>query len=128
MTINRLGDPEFAIMAEMRERRKTYAVIARKLKCSSGMVYWHCLRLGIDPYPTPLRAVPTEPVIVKRGKFIVRRFTQDEDNRLLSMSISGMKEFHIAKALNRGTNSIRGRLMTLARRDARMEAAEHTDL
>lgn len=54
----------------------------------------------------------------------MRAFTPDEDARLLAMEAEGVKRSVMARRLGRKPNSVRGRLMVLARHEARREAAE----
>ena len=58
-----------------------------------------------------------------RNGFAVRHFTPEEDDRLLALEAEGKTYTEIGRLMNRKPNSIRGRLMTLARREARAEAA-----
>ncbi len=55
---------------------------------------------------------------------MVRRFTVEEDAQLLGLEKAQLKVSEMARLLGRPANSIRGRLMTLARRDAREERAQ----
>lgn len=118
-------DETFDRMAEMRERGLSYGQIGRLLNMSPGAVSWHCLRLGVES-PKPLKGhfnPKPGPTVMKRGNHVVRRFTPAEDRMLLEMEMEGIKRSEICKALGRSNNSVLGRLMTLARRDARAEAA-----
>ena len=63
------------------------------------------------------------PAIVRRGDHIVRRFTEKEDALLLELEAQNLNYSEIARRLDRRRNSIVGRLATLARREARAEAA-----
>ena len=64
---------------------------------------------------------PAMPMTVTRGDHIVRRFTSDEDSVLLQLEAEGLRICEMSRALGRPPNSIRGRLMTLARHQARKE-------
>lgn len=118
-----LTEGEKAWAAQEREKGRSLDDIADELGCSRGSVEWHCLLVGADPpkvrQPAP---VPTEPIILKRGGRQVRRFTQAEDSQLLAMSLENKTDTEIGRALKRRSHSIRGRLATLARREARAEA------
>ncbi|PHY20896.1 hypothetical protein CSW59_06710 [Caulobacter sp. BP25] len=121
--VRRLSPSDFDQMVQMRERGRSYAVIARKLGCSIGTVSWHCLRLGAEPpKPRALKPLADGPQSVSRGDHTVRRFTAEDDAKLLEMEAQGASVSAIAKALDRRHNSITGRLMTLARHQARTEA------
>ena len=108
--------------AAMRDEGHSYTAISQRLEISYGAVYWHCLRLGADsPRAQRSREHAPGPRVVSRGNHQVRRFTDDEDRRLLAMELDGETVSAIARALGRKPNSITGRLMTLARREARRE-------
>lgn len=112
-------------LAEMREAGMSCARIARRLGMSRGAVHWQCMRLGVvapeDRGRVPV--VPETPLVARRGDHVVRRFTRDEDARLLALEAEGLSIGEIARRLGRPANSVRGRLATLARHDAWKEAA-----
>lgn len=111
--------------ARLRETGLSLTRIAEQLSMSPGAVYWHCLRLGADaPKAKPLSARALGPAEMRRGNHVLRRFTAEEDARLLEMEATGARVFEIARALKRKPNSVRGRMMTLARHEARQEEAE----
>lgn len=119
----RLSEDELERVAALRERGLSYGQIARKIGCSEGSVGWALLKLGIDIHQDkPLKPVPVSAAPIKRGKHLVRPFTQDEDARLLALEATGMKTHAIARSLGRRNNSVIGRMRTLARRQAREEA------
>jgi len=110
--------------ASLRETGMPYAKIAKRLCMSHGAVYWHCLRLGADsPKKQPNRPLNLGPMEVDRSGHKVRRFTEEEDRKLVEMDLAGAKRCEMARALGRKHNSIKGRLMTLARHEARLEQA-----
>jgi hypothetical protein len=119
-----LSDPQIEVMSELRESGWSYQRIAAHFTAagtsiSSGSIAWQCLRVGADLPPARRgRAYGTR--TWGRG----RAFTPAEDARLLELEQRGAKYSVIAKDLGRAENSIRGRLMTLARHQARAEAAE----
>tara|TARA_R110000737_G_scaffold239142_2_gene251182 strand:+ start:6419 stop:6799 length:381 start_codon:yes stop_codon:yes gene_type:complete len=108
--------------AVLREAGMSTAAIAKRLGMSSGAVYWHCLRLGAD---TPKASRPAAPkagrMVVERSGHVVRRFSAEEDQKMLDMEGSGVRLSEIARTLGRKRNSVEGRLMTLARKEARSE-------
>lgn len=108
--------------AELRELGMPKAAIARQLGMSVGAVDYHTLRLGADvppdrQYPLGQRG----PDSMRRGNHVVRRFSAEEDNRLLEMEATGIPLSEIARALGRKRNSVAGRLMTLARHEERQD-------
>ncbi len=109
--------------ARLRETGLSFAQIGRRLDMHSAAVKYHCLRLGADSPDTALSPPPrlTLPEY-SRGGHVVRHFTAEEDARLLRLEAKGLSVMEIARHLNRHRNSVRGRLMTLARHEARHEA------
>lgn len=117
-----LTEAEIARIAEMREAGKTAAVIARRVGCSIGAVNYHCLKLGADaPGAKPLRDEIVGPSEMKRGDHVVRRFTPEDDALLKALALQGFGNGIIARRMGRRWNSVNGRLMTLARREARAQ-------
>lgn len=114
-------DQDYATIAEMREKGKSYRQIAAKFGCSDKAISWHCLRLCVDPpKPRPLRLnYHLEQPVMKRGNHIVRAFTPDEDRKIVELDLAGKTTTEIGRALGRKWNSVKGRMMTLARRDER---------
>lgn len=125
MPARKYSDEELNQAAEMRERGLSFRQIGHKLGMSPSAVSWHCLRLGADS-PNTLGRIdtPKGPMVVSRLGHTVRRFSDAEDERMLAMEADGARVCDMARALDRTPQSIRGRLMTLARREARMEAAD----
>lgn len=121
-----LTEAELERIAELTEERGlTPGQIARIVGCSVGSVTWAQLRIGADPHPDkPLPPVPTTSKSYARGSGPVRRFTQAEDADLLRLEAQGLGPAQIGARLDppRRWNSVKGRLMTLARRAAREEA------
>lgn len=124
--VRRLSDAQIDEMAALRERGWSCDRIAEHFTkagtaISGSAIYWQCLRVGAD-VPRKLRGAHTQPgAPYQRGKHIVRPYTTDDDRRLLELEAAGAKMREIARKLGRAENSIRGRLMTLARRQARAE-------
>ncbi|MGC9368681.1 MAG: hypothetical protein ACP5DX_03980 [Paracoccaceae bacterium] len=108
--------------AELRERGLSLGQIAMRSGMTVSSVEYHCLRLGADS-PNTRSNIDTDvgPMMVRRGDHTVRRFTVEEDQELLRLEANGLTYSEIGHRLNRKPNSIRGRLMTLARRADRME-------
>ena len=121
MTARKYTDDQVNEAAELREKGLSYGQIARMLDMSVGSVSWHCLKLGADS-PNTITNVdtPTGPMVVLRGNNTVRRFSEEEDRLLFEMDIAGKRVSHMAARLDRKPNSVRGRLMTLARRAERI--------
>lgn len=124
----KLTADEIEQAAELRERGLTIGQIARKLstpdrRISEGAISWHCLKLGADLPPARRKNAATGRQPVRRGNHVVRPFTPEEDETLLRLASEGQGPTAIARQLgtNRKSNSITGRLMTLARHQARLE-------
>lgn len=115
-----------AKIAERREAGAELKNIAAEFDCSEGSVQWACLKLGAElpkPHFLKLRHHIQNPV-VERGNHIVRAFTPDEDEKIRDMAARGFGDSAIGRSLTpaRKPNSIKSRLMTLARRDERAAA------
>jgi hypothetical protein len=57
----------------------------------------------------------------ERSGHLVRRFTEAEDEQILVLKERGLTNAAIGRRLKRAPHSILGRLMTLARQDARRD-------
>lgn len=111
-------------MAEMREAGRSYGQIALAFGCSESTAYWVCLKLGADrPNAKPLQPRALGPEVVQRNGHAVRRYSAEEDVQLLALAAEGKGESEIGRLMGRKPNSVRARLMTLARHEARTEAA-----
>jgi DNA-binding CsgD family transcriptional regulator len=109
-------------IAERREAGWSTNRIAIRLGVSPGSVAWHCLQMAVDPpNARPIDKTIKGPLVCSRNGMPVRRFTPEDDEKLLALSVAGKSNTEVARALNRRSNSIRGRLMTLARHEARAE-------
>lgn len=118
-----LTDDQLDRMAEMRERGLGYARIAEILNVSQDAVEWQCLRLGALPPPERRYSPNRRSPVYQRGNVTVRAYTPFEDARLLALAPVVTSRAEIARRLGRSRNSVVGRLLTLARRDAMDEAA-----
>jgi hypothetical protein len=109
---------------ELRGKNWTLAAIADDLGASIGAVRWQLMAAAaLDPSkPNRLPAIPTEPRQVSRGGHIMRLFTQEEDARLLALEAQGLPRSQIARNLGRPHNSVRARLMTIARHQEREDS------
>lgn len=111
-------------MTVLRERGWTYRRIGEAIGISAETVSWHCLKMGVEaPKPSQSWEGIKGPAVTLRNGFEVRRFTEDDDAALLALEGQGLTYSEIGRRLNRRRNSIMARLMILARRDARREAA-----
>ncbi len=115
-----------ALIAERREAGAELKAIADEFNCTQGSVQWACLKLGAelpDPRPLKLRHHLQNPV-VERGNHVVRAFTPDDDEQIRDMAARGLTISEIGRHLTpvRKPNSIKSRMMTLARRDERAMA------
>ena len=110
------------LIAEMRERGCSYGVISRKTGLSVGTIEYWCLELGAESprnSSKPLRQTAQGPSVVKRLGHTVRQFSASEDEQLLSWRQQNVSLAECARRLERRHNSVRGRLMTLARHQDR---------
>ncbi len=113
---------QFDEMAALRKQGLSHRAIGVRLGMSASAVSWHCLRLGADS-PNTKTNLPANggPMSCTRNGVFVRRFTKEEDRKLLGMEATGASVAQMAKQLGRRWNSTRGRLMTLARHQERAE-------
>lgn len=131
MAAPRLKPEHIELIVEMGEKGKSDQAISDRLRERFGVaispqaISWHRLKHCAEPEKrTEVRPVPTEPLVSRRGNHVVRRFTQAEDAELLRLEAEGLNPSEIGRRLNRKPNSITGRLMILARHEARRERAE----
>lgn len=125
MTRSRFSEATLLKAAELREAGVGPTEIAKRLGMSRGAVDHHCLRLGAYAPVTERdlrRDLRRDHGPLVAGK--IRRFTDDEDRRLLELERDGLNPSEIGRALGRRPHSITARLMILARRDARREELE----
>lgn len=120
-----LTDEQVETMIELREGGATLPQIQRRFAAtgtvvSIGSIAWQCLRVGAD-LPATKRHVAGNPLPYRRGGRAVRPFTGEDDRILRELDHRGERVSVIARRLNRRPNSIRGRLLTLARHEARAE-------
>lgn len=121
-----LSDAQFDEMARLRERGWGYGRIAEHFAAggapiSSSSVCWHCKRLGAD-VPLRLRGRCFDlHAAYERGGRTVRPWTAADDATLLAMEGRGVSLSLIGRRLGRANSSVRNRLFTLARRQARQE-------
>lgn len=124
MPARRFTPEQHEQMAEMREKGRTYGQIALAFGCSESTAYWICLKYGADrPGSQPLEPRARGPEVVQRNGRAVRRYSAEEDAQLLALASEGKGDSEIGKLIGRRPNSVRARLMTLARHEARSEAA-----
>ncbi|MEA3043005.1 MAG: hypothetical protein QOH47_843 [Sphingomonadales bacterium] len=124
-----LTEQQLDEMAELRELGRTAGSIQRHFErqgvtVSRGLIEWQCLRLGADLPPERRRPSAQLNRPYERNGRLVRPFTPAEDRQLLALEAEGRPLNAIARQIGRGNNSVRGRLMILARREARAEEAD----
>lgn len=125
MPARKYSDEIIGQAAELRERGLSFGQIALRLGMSASAVDWHCLKLGADSPKTATQIiVRRQPMVMRRGSHVVRLFSEDEDRQLIALSLAEATIADMSRALNRRHNSIKGRLMTLARIEARKEARD----
>lgn len=124
---SRLTDEQRDQIAALRERGWSYERIGRKFGMSAKAISWHCLMLGAEP-PKRWPLGDRGPMTMARGNHTVRRFTPEEDRKLIELERAGKTYSQIGQAIGRRHNSVRGRLATLARREERAAAAPALEL
>lgn len=123
-----LSDPQLEEMAALREKgwgidRIAAHFTAAGTPITGSAICWQCLRLGADA-PSRLRrncpsAMSLRPY--RRNGRLVRPYSSEEDEVLRMLDRQGARYSEMAQRLGRRENSIRGRLLTLARHEARAE-------
>lgn len=122
MTRGKVSPQQAVEIAELRERGWSYERIASKFTISTGAVHYHCLKQGaVSPRTRPAAEGPRE-FIASDGRR-QRRFTPEEDARMLRLSAEGKSAWAIAGAIGRAYSSVTIRLMTLALHDMIAEEA-----
>lgn len=101
-----------------RRANKSYEFIARRVQISASAVRHQCLLAcafpeGVEP------ALSKSPMVVSRNGGQVRRFTDGEDQLILSMHRDRCGPTEIARALGRQSGSICNRLAALKARQQR---------
>ncbi len=115
--LRKLTPEQIEEIAELREAGHSTPALAKRFNVSIGCISWHCLKQAAEPPVRKYRLGDKGPLIVKRGRHEVRRYTPNEDRQLETLSRQGLSSSEIGRRLNRKPNSINGRLMTLARRE-----------
>ena len=129
-----LSDQQLDEMVELRERGLTCRQIAkhftiRGTPISVGAISWQCLRLGADLPVERRRSCPAVEARefsadrCERSGFVVRRYSAEDDRLLIALEAEGLTYRQIGDRFDppRKHNSVKGRLLTLARRQARAE-------
>ncbi|CAD7336112.1 hypothetical protein FIM10_04180 [Sphingomonadales bacterium 56] len=123
-----LSDEQLAEMAELRERGWGLGRIAEHFTkagtpISKSSINWQCMRVGADA-PPHLRGHQRAPrEIYWRNGTPCRPWTEADDRQLLELEMTGISVMEITRRLGRSNSSVRGRLLTLSRHDARREEA-----
>ena len=124
-----LTDEQLEELGQEREQGATQGRLVQLAKLrfdveiSAKAILWQLLRLGYDLPPGRRQATNVGPLIQQRGDQIVRRFSPEDDKLLLELERQQLSYSEIGRRMSRKPNSIRGRLLTLARRDARQDEA-----
>ena len=116
MTLGRkqLSRAKIERIAELREAGETYPAIAAAVGASESAVAYHCRVLGAESPNVPVRRMTNLKTYMRNGR-PVRPFSPGEDWRLTRLARAGTSYRQIAHCLGRPVNSIRMRLITLAR-------------
>jgi hypothetical protein len=128
VTARKLTQDQIDQAAELREQGLSIGQIANRFRCSEGWIYYVLLRAGADSPKVATRELPQTalgPSVSMRNGRLVRHFQPAEDALILRLSAGGMGETAIGRALEppRRPHSVKARLMTLARHEARRDAA-----
>lgn len=121
MSAPKLRPEQYDEIAEALEAGETRQSIARRYGVSVGLVDWTGLRLGADVPRERRGEIPEKQEPYQRNGVKVRPFTPEEDEIIELWSLAGIGITEIGRLLGRRHNSVRGRLLTLARHQARKE-------
>ncbi|MGC3938292.1 hypothetical protein ACOTTU_10860 [Roseobacter sp. EG26] len=120
MPARKYTEAERNTVAELREQGLALSAISARTGMTLSSVAYTCLLKAVDsPQTAGKLPVYNGAMVMKRGKHTVRRFTPKEDRKIIEMELSGHRVSEIAAALGRKSNSVKGRMMTLARRQER---------
>ncbi len=128
MSRRKFPDSIYEEAATLRERGWGLQRLANRFGCSVGVLRWNFLKLGAETKSSAKRVLPQTrpgaPVFMRNGH-AVRSYTPADDELILRLEREGLGDTAIGRRLDppRKPNSIKGRLMTLARHEARREAA-----
>lgn len=125
-----LSDDQIDMACEMRERGLSCQRIANRFAAmgvavSAGSISWACLSRGADlpPHRRSHTKGPRTGEVYGRGSHVVRTYTPEDDAKLLELEARGLGNSAIGREIGRKPNSVRGRLLTIARHQARAEDA-----
>lgn len=122
-----LSDEQLDELAALRERGWSANRIAAHFASqgapiSRSTVHYHCKRIGADvPQRLQYKTFDLRAPYWRGGRQILP-WTAEDDSVLLKHERRGIAINAIARQLGRQESSVRGRLLTLARREARQEA------
>lgn len=123
-----LSDAQIDEMCGLREKgwgveRIAEYFTANGTAISAAAINWQCMVHGADA-PKRLRGKHAQAAApYQRGAHVVRPYSPEDDALLRVLDMQGFKVSVIARRMGRKQNSICGRLLTLARKDARAEEA-----
>ena len=123
----RLTPAQHQDIAARVEDGESHASLAKAYGCTRDNISQICLTLGAE---APGTRTPPRPILRSflRAGVTVHRFSDVEDRKLLFLAAKGLVPAQIGHRLGRHRHSVRGRLKTLARREARAEAAALTPI
>lgn len=111
----KLSQNQIDQIADLLEAGWTNGRLAIRFNVSKSTIQWHALKLGILS-ARPCGLNDHAPMVTMRAGKPVRRFTPEEDARILALRPT-VAPHSIAKHLGRNPKSIYARLYTIARRE-----------
>lgn len=110
----KLSPAQAVEIAELREQGWSYDRLAERFGVSASAIHYRCLRQGARS-PRSHRDRYAGPAVIKASDGRTqRRFTPEEDARLLALDANGTSFKAMARELGRPNTSVRIRLMALA--------------
>lgn len=105
-------------IVEWREEGRSYKWIAARVGVTCGAINYQCLKHGaLSPRARASSKADGPASYVTRTGKLCRRFTPEEDRRLLELSMAGTSYPRMAREMGRAITSIRMRLLSLAARE-----------
>lgn len=113
--MRRLSPAQISDLASLREEQGlSYGQLASRFGVSTSAAQYHCLQQGaVSPTSRAERSRGPRVVECADGR-VIRRFTAEEDSRILDLRRQGYGPKRIARTVGRPPTSVRMRLASLA--------------
>lgn len=113
----KLTEEGAARLERLRQRGWSYASIGREVGLSASAVHYQCLIRGlVSPNQRGKTGCKGPAEMTYRDGRQMRRFTPEDETRMLELEAQGLSVGQIAKAMGRAQTSVRIKLLMLAHR------------